>query len=246
MPANINDIINEMDAAQSAEPTLATLNSPSNTAIYTVFKRVIAAGILELSRLWDIAKAQLNQIAQSQIYGTPAWYVNLVLNVMPSSPATKASCLENGTKVLLKVAKLSSGSTAQLTTSELADVRAYVSGKKIAGTDIDVISQVADKINISMTIQYVGTQSVVKAAVEQAIKDYLSGLAFGAILSKGLLGDYILGVPGVIDCYVDVLSIDYGAGYQVVPGNVAQPDAGYYEVGKDISNNDLITLNMYS
>lgn len=245
MPANINDIINEMDTAQAAEPALASLNSPSSTAIYTVFKRVIAAGIVELSRLWDIAKAQLNQIAQSQIYGTPAWYVNLVLNVMPSTPVAKASCLENGTKVLLKVAALSSGVTVQLTTTQLDNVRTFVKSRKIAGTDIDVISQIADKTNWSLSVQYVGTQSVVKAAVEQGIKDYLQALPFGIPLSKGLLIDYILTIPGVIDCFVDVLLINYGAGYQLVSGNTAQPDAGYYEVGKDNLNNDLINLNMY-
>ena len=245
MPANINDIINEMDTAQAAEPALANLNSPSTTAVYTVFKRVIAIGIVELSRLWDIAKAELNQIAVSQIHGTPAWYVNLVKNVMPLTPVDKAICLENGTKVILKVAAISGGVTVQLTNTQLTNVRAFVKARKVAGTDIDVISQTADKINIVMTVQYVGTQSVVKAAVEQGIKDYLTGLEFGVQLSKGLLIDYILAIPGVIDCFVDSLSINYGAGYQLVVGNIAQPDAGYYEVGKDSLNNDLITLNMY-
>lgn len=39
MPANINDIIAEMDAAQAAETSLVSLNSGSASAIYTNFKR---------------------------------------------------------------------------------------------------------------------------------------------------------------------------------------------------------------
>lgn len=244
MPATIQDIITEMDAAQAAEPALAQLNSTSNTAIYTVFKRVIAAGIVQLTRLWDIAKKELNTIASSQIYGTRAWYVNLVLN-MPGAVANKASCIEQGTKVLIKVAKLSGTSTAQLTPAEVQAVRTYVNSKKVVGTDVDVISQTADLCKFTLSVQYTGVQATVDAAVKLAVKNYLSSLPFDAALTKGLLIDSLLNVPGVVDVFIDTLEVDYGLGFVLILGNTAPQDAGYFEVAKDLSNNDYITLNMY-
>jgi hypothetical protein len=244
MAQTVNDILIEMDAAQAAEPALAPLNSTSNTAIFTMFKRIVAIAIVQLSRLWDIAKKELNTIALSQIYGTKAWYVNLVLN-MPGGAATKASCIEQGSKVLIKVAKLSSTITAQLTPAEVNAIRGYVSIKKVVGSDIDVISQTADLCKFTLSIQYAGVLSSIEAAVKQAVKDYLFNLPFDQNLTKGLLIDDLLNVPGVIDAFIDVLELDYGLGYNVVQGNTATPDAGYFEVAKDGSNNDLITLNMY-
>jgi hypothetical protein len=244
MAQTVNDILVEMDAAQAAEPALAPLNSTSNTAIFTMFKRIVAIAIVQLSRLWDIAKKELNTVAQSQIYGTKPWYVNLVLN-MPGGAATKASCIEQGTKVLIKVAKLSGTVTAQLTPAEVNAIRGYVSIKKVVGSDIDVISQTADLCKFTLSIQYAGVQSTIEAAVKQAVKDYLLNLPFDQNLTKGLLIDDLLNVPGVIDAFIDVLEVDYGLGYNVVLGNTAIPDAGYFEVAKDGSNNDEIILNMY-
>jgi hypothetical protein len=244
MAASINEIIAEMDNAQATEPALSNLNSTSNTAIYTVFKRVIAAGIVQLSRLWDTAKKELNTIAASQIVGTKNWYVNLVLT-MPGAVATKANCIELGEKVLIKVAKITGTSTAQLTPVELTNVRTYVNSKKVVGTDVDVISQTADLCKFVLSVQYVGVQSTIEAAVKQAIKDYLANLPFDAVLTKGLLIDALLNVAGVVDAFVDVLEVDYGLGYALIQGNTATPDAGYFEVGKDGSNNDYITINMY-
>lgn len=244
MPANLNDILTEMDAVQAAETSLATLDSSSLSAIYTNFKKVIAAGIVQLSRLWDIAKKELNTIAINQIYGTRAWYANLVLT-MPGAVATKASCIEQGSKVLIKVAKLSGTSTINLTPSEVTAIRSYVSIKKVSGSDVDVISQTADLCKFVLSVQFTGVQATVEAAVKQAIKDYLFSLPFDVELTKALLTDVLLNVPGVVNAYIDVLEVDYGLGYNVVLGNIAPPDAGYFEVGKDSGSNDYITLNMY-
>jgi hypothetical protein len=244
MPANINDIVTEMDAAQAAEPSLAPLTSTSLSALYTNFKKIIAAGVVQLSRLWDIAKKELSTIAASQIYGTRPWYANLVLN-MPGTAAQRASCIEQGKKVLIKVAKITGTATVNLTPSEVTAIRNYVSTKKIVGSDVDVISQTADLCKFIVSIQFTGVQATVEAAVKQAIKDHLQALPFDQSLTKTLLIDDLLNLPDVINAYVDVLEVNYGMGYTVILGNLAPPDAGYFEVGKDGSNNDYITLNMY-
>lgn len=164
---------------------------------------------------------------------------------MPGTAATKSSCTELGSKVLIKVAKISGTSTANLTPNEVSAIRSYISIKKIAGSDVDVISQTADLCKFALSIQYVGVQATVADAVILAIKDYLFNLPFDEELTKALLNDQILNVPGVFNSYIDVLEVDYGLGYTLILGNIAPADAGYFEVAKDISNNDYITLNMY-
>jgi hypothetical protein len=244
MPANINDIIAEMDAVQAAETALAPLNSTSNTAMFTLFTRIIAVAIVQLSRLFDLSKKELSTIALGQIIGTKAWYVNLVLN-MPGGAATKASCIELGSKVLIKVAKISGTATAQLTVAEVQDIGSYVSEMKVVGTDLDIVSQTADLCKFVLIVQYTGVQATVETDVKQAIKNYLNALPFDQPLTKGLLIDYLLNVPGVQDVFIDTLEVDYGLGYTLILGNTAAPDAGYFEVAQDTSNNDYITLNMY-
>jgi hypothetical protein len=244
MAKNINDIIAEMNVAQSAEPSLSGLNSGSATAIFTLFKKVVATAIAQISLLWDATKKEISEIASSQIYGTKAWYANLAKNYTIVSIG-KASCIAIGRKVLIKVAKVSGGITTQLTISELSGLRNYINSKKIVGSDVDVISQTADLCALVLSVQYNGVQASVEADVKTALKNYLNNLAFDANLTKALMIDALLNTSGVVNVYVDELKVDYGTGYLLILGNIAEASAGYFEVGKDSSSNDLITLNMY-
>ncbi|MBK6819832.1 MAG: hypothetical protein IPG85_09720 [Bacteroidetes bacterium] len=244
MAKTVAQIQAEMDVAQAGIPALSTLTSPSTTAIYTLLKYLVALAMAMLYTAWDAIKAEVNQIALNQIIGTRQWYVNLALQYNGGTHVQRASCRESGTKVILKVAKQAAGVTSQLSISELNDVKNEVKTKKVVGTDIDVISQTADLISIIMSIQYTGVQATVEAAVIAALKNYLQNLTFDSNLSKSLIENEILGVTDVIDASVDELKIDYGLGYELIPGNLASPDAGYFEVGKFLGN-DLITLNMY-
>lgn len=244
MGKNINQIITDLDTAQAAEPALVNLNSGSSSAIYTKLKYIFAFVAVGLYTAWDAVLAQFEALAQSYVIGTRAWYVQLAKNYLSGALVTKANCLEDGTKVILKVAKDVAGQTTNLTSSELSGLITYINLKKVVGTDIDVLSQTADLIDITMSIQYVGTLATVEADVIQAIKDYLDNLLFGSDLSKTLLTDAVLNVTGVVNAYIDVLKADTGLGYVTIAGNIATTDAGYWEVGK-AGANDLITLNMY-
>lgn len=245
MAKDINVILNEMDTEQTAQPALTLLNSVSVTAVYTAFKKVFALGGKLLFDAWDIVREEINQIASAQIIGTKQWYVNLAKGYSGGTIVQRASALEVGTKVILKVAAVTGGQTAQLSSTNLNNLRAYIYSKKVAGTDLDIISQTADLVSLVLSIKYSGVMATVKAAVIAAIKSYLDTLPFDSSLSKTLLEQIILSVPGVLDCSVDVMSIDYGLGYQVITANTALPDAGYFEVGKS-GGNDLITANMYT
>lgn len=234
----------EMDATQATLPALASLTSPSSSAIYTNFKNLIALVMTWLYDAWDAIKAEVNLIAESQIIGTKQWYVKLALQYNGGTHVQRASCRESNTSVVLKVAKQAAGITSQLTLAELNNVKAYIKSKKVAGTDISVISQTADLVDITMDVQYTGIQATVEAAIIAALKDYFQNLTFDATLSKSLIENAILSVPDVIDCSVSLLKINYGVGWQTITGNIAQADAGYFEIGVNLGN-DLITLNMY-
>lgn len=244
MAKTVAQIQADMDSAQSLIPALAPLTSMSSSAIYTNFKALVALAHSLLYKAWDLMKDELNSIAAGQIIGTRQWYINIALAYNSGSHVQRASCVENGTKVILKVAKQASGVTSQLSTSELNDIKNEIKAKKVAGTDIDVVSQTADLVSLTISVKYTGVSATVQAAVIAAIKAYLQNLAFDSDLSKSLLENEMLQVLGVLDASVDIMSVDYGIGYQVITSNTTPPDAGYFEIGK-LAGNDLITLNMY-
>jgi hypothetical protein len=239
----------DMIAAKNNEPLLAPLNSPSNTAIWRLWVWLVAVAHQVIYAQWDKTKVEISQIAAQQIVGTAAWYQAMVLDwaYTPTgiNIVTRCSVRENATKVIIKVAKSGATGIVNLAIPELQELRYFVKTHKIVGSDIDVISQTADLVSLRISIRYTGVQATVQSAVVQGIKDYLATLPFDVALSKGLLADYLLGnVQGVADAYVDEMSINLGLGYQVIPTNSVQSDAGYFEVGTS-SSGDLITLNMY-
>lgn len=244
MAKDVNAILAEMDAQQATITELAPLNSVSSTAVYKKFKYLIALAHAAVYQMWDAVKAEINTLTASQIIGTPAWYVNLALTFNSGLNAQRASCREVGTKVILKVAKSAAGVTSQLTNTELSNLTTFVNSKKVAGTDISIVSQTADLVSLVVSIQYSGVQSAVEVAVIAAIKNHLASLPFDATLSRSLIENALISLSDVLDASVDVLSVDYGLGYEIILGNLAAADAGYFEVGK-LAGNDLITLNMY-
>ncbi len=246
MGKTVADIITDMDNEQANQPALSGITTTSSTAVFKKKKHVVAVAGKYLYDAFTAVKEELKTLASSYRIGTCAWYVTLAKDYNGGLLVAKASCIENGPKVILKVAKEVGGVTDQLTIAELTNLKTYIRVKKVAGTDIDVISQTADLVDIELDIQYNGVQATVEAAVIQAIKDYLDDLEFDSDLSKTLLVDELLNLPDVVNAYVKNLKVDIGAGYTLISGNLATPDAGYWEIGKDTSNNDLITLNMYT
>lgn len=68
MSRTTEEIIVTMDNDQASQPDLADLNSSSSTAIYTLWKSVIAFCINYLEQLWD---AKQDDIETSLTYGAP-------------------------------------------------------------------------------------------------------------------------------------------------------------------------------
>ncbi|MEY4927421.1 MAG: hypothetical protein RI894_1857 [Bacteroidota bacterium] len=247
MAKTIAQIETELLAAKAAEPLLDDLNSPSNTAIWRLWLHLVAVCHYIIYRQWDITKSELSVITNQSIIGTREWYVRTARGFSYNGflIVSRASCRENGTKVILKVAKTGGTGIENLTPSELAALRAAITLRKIAGTDIDILSQTADLVALTVSVRYTGSLPTVLAAVKTAIKNCLALLPFDTSLSKGLLVDMLIQtVEGVSDAYIDEMKVNIGIGYTVINSNSVAADAGYFEIGKD-NGNDLITINAY-
>jgi hypothetical protein len=199
---------------------------------------------------WIIIKQELAHIASQQIIGTPQWYEGLVLAWLfgGTSIVQLVSCREVITrtqrKVIIKAAKKTATGSVQLSTAELTALRNYINAKKVIGTDVDVISQTADLLAISMDIQYTGVLATVEAACVLAIKNHLATLPFNDAFSYGLLINDVLAVSGVLDANITLVQCDKGLGYTAYSSMVITSDAGYWEVGK-IGGVEQLFLNLY-
>lgn len=250
MAKSLTDIENEIIAAKNADSNLAALNSPSLTAIWLLWVKLIAFVHRIIYVEWDRTKTELSTIAAQQIIGTAAWYEGLALafNYVGSPIIARASAREVITtyqrKVILKVAKQTLSGLTNLTSAELAALKIQINARKVVGTDLDIISQTADLTQWVFSIRYTGTAATVKADVITALKLYLKNLPYNEVLSKSLVIDALLQVPGVLDISIDSLKVNIGLGYNEITGNSVIADAGYFEVGK-AAGVDLITANMF-
>ena len=73
MARSITTIQNEIIAAKTADSNLNSLNSPSAVAIWRLWSRIIAGAIETQEQLWDVFKAELEQIAREAVPGTADW-----------------------------------------------------------------------------------------------------------------------------------------------------------------------------
>lgn len=79
MARSINTIIAAMDAEQANQTALSDLNSPSNSAIYTLWKYIVATQMYLQETLWDIFKKDLETTISRAAVGSDAWLQDRVL-----------------------------------------------------------------------------------------------------------------------------------------------------------------------
>jgi hypothetical protein len=73
MARKLADIIQGLDDAQASQTDLSSLNSPSNTAIYTLWKYIVAVNMYLQETLWDIFKTDLETQIDSAPVGSHQW-----------------------------------------------------------------------------------------------------------------------------------------------------------------------------
>jgi hypothetical protein len=73
MARKLSEIIAAMDAEQATQNSLTTLNSPSLTAIYTLWKYIVAVQMYLMEVLFDRKKAEIEDILANNVFGSTIW-----------------------------------------------------------------------------------------------------------------------------------------------------------------------------
>lgn len=222
MARSTDDILTQMDDQQAAESGLSSLNNPSQTSIYQLFKGVVAQVINYFEQLVDTKKDETDALLVNGVPDTGAYIQSRVLefqysstnpqvlslvNYVPAYPTvdenlrivTRCAVTTDLNKtVKIKVAKDDPPTT--LSATEYASLYAYVDKILPVGVTFDLINQTSDKLYVEAEVYYDGQYiDVIQDNVEAAINEYLSNLEFNGAVVVSELEDTIQAVDGVKD-----------------------------------------------
>jgi len=248
MARSIDTIIADMDAEQAAQTGLSGLNSVSNSAIYTLWKYIVAAQMYLLEVLWDLFKVDLETIVTNAAVGTNQWFKSkmLLFQYDATTPqvlqvdsnfavnyttidatkriVTRCAVKTTATRtVLIKLAK--SEPPVALSAPELVAANAYVDDLAFAGINYIISSTASDKLLVDASIYYDGQYSaVISANVITSIKTYLANIDFDGSFKLSALVDAIQTTTGVTDVVLNNVAIR--------PNSVAFASTTYLVQGK--------------
>ena len=231
MARSIQTILAQLDAEQAAQTGLSGLNSPSNSAIYSLWKYIVAAQMYFQEVLWDLYKADLELTISKAAVGSSQWFKDRLLKFQYTATTpqvltvgsdfsvnyaiidptlriiSRCSVKTTGVRtVLIKLAK--SNPPVALSSTELSSAASYVDDISFAGIHYIVSSQNSDKIYINADIYYDGQYaSVIQTNVIDAINTYLANIDFDGSVKLTSIVDAIQGVVGVTDIVLTDVSI---------------------------------------
>lgn len=221
-----------MDVAQAAESVLASLNNPSQTAEFDLWKDIVAESQEILEQLQDTfledVELQISQAAvgheswiKAQVlkfqYSTVNPQVIQLINFAPAYTTvneslrivTRCSVVTDYNKIVrIKVAKGLTGALSQLSNPEYSSLYGYLTKIDFAGVAFNLINAVSDKIYIKADVYYDGQVSAfIQTAVEGAIDNYFANLPFNGVLKITSLVDAIQAVEGVNDVDLKIVKV---------------------------------------
>lgn len=214
-------------AVDSSQQLLADLDSPSKVARWRLMLWVVATTIWVHERLWEVFRAEVDAIVASAHAGTPRWYVAQALayqhgyalteidgifSYPVEDPASRivqrAAIVESAGMCVLKVAKDVSGAIGPLDPSELASFTAYIDDIRFAGTIINIVTDVPDKLRVQYDVYYDPLVLLPNGAlisdpgtfpVEDAINAFIAALPFDGRLVLTSMTDAVQQAEGVVN-----------------------------------------------
>jgi hypothetical protein len=178
MARTITEIEGEMVVQKEATPELDGLTSNSLVSAWRLIFRICATGIKIVEDLFDRHVEIVDQAASAAISGTRAWYAAQTLLYQfgdelvydeatgnfgyqvfdPDKQVAQLSAAQDDSTgaVFVKAAKIDSGTGAPipLSVAELDGLTGYWEQKKFAGTNLSVLSDPGDKLQIEGRIVY--------------------------------------------------------------------------------------------
>lgn len=220
MARSTDEIITQMDSQQSAESGLSSLNNPSQTSIYQLFKYVVAQCINFFEQLIDVKKDEIDALLANSAPNTEAWLQNKIMqfqysatnpqvlsiiNYVPSY-ATIDESLQIISRCAVKTdinkvvkCKVATGSTpTTLNALQYSSLYGYIDNILNCGVSFDLINIPSDKLYIEAEIYYDGQYiSSIQSNVESALNTYLSNLPFDGTVFINDVEDVLQSVTGV-------------------------------------------------
>lgn len=231
MARTISDIQSEIIAAVQADSTLgAQLNSTSVTAIWRLWTYVVASAIWALEVLFDAFKAEATELVAAQKPHTLRWYQQKALDfqlggtlveggdiydngalsndqIVAQKIVAAAAAVEDGSVLIVKVARLSGDELQPLSVPNLAAFTAYMTEIKDAGVKLQTRSVNPDHISLEVDVYYDPTilgfdgarlDGTDNTPVQSAINAFLKENPFNGVFVKSRLTDAMQAVEGVI------------------------------------------------
>jgi len=240
---------------ETTQTLLQDLQSKSKVAIWRLWGFVIAVAIWSHEQVFVKHKQEVELLLLNRTFGQLKWYetisrlfqlgYELVWNetdlryeysdttsddaidskIIKQSAASEIDTTV-GKLIILKVAKGTVGSLAPLSTIERGSFDAYIDRVKPAGTNISIVSDVADDLRVSITITYdplvigvdggtpergflISDSSVYP--IEDALENYIQQIGFDGFFRVMDMVDVIQAVNGVLNVAVQKASARYGA-----------------------------------
>lgn len=256
MARNTEEIFNEIVAAKDANLALGSLNSNSAVAIWRLWAYITAAAIHVLEVLFDLFKADVQQMIDEKTPASIFWYRQKALEFKhgvplmiengkpfypPFGPAPLlAQCsvreAENG--LVIKIAKENAGDLSPVSNDQLNAFIAYMNAVKYAGTPIRYINSDAVRLYISLDVYYdplllySNGEAIIENnfPVTENIEDYLRKLSFDGRITRNELLSAIRNATGVRDAAIlELLQQTAGKTPEaIVVYHI--PDSGYFKV----------------
>ena len=249
--------------ADDAQTLLSDVNSSSKVADWRLWLWIVAAASHLLEKAQDTFRTEIDNkviIAKSH---TLRWYQRQALKFqfgyslnfddelllftysaidLEARIVTRAAVEESLGTVVIKVA----GEEGALNTTQFNAFQTYINEIKDAGTDILLISDVADQFKVTLEIFYDplvlnpdGSLILTGARpVESALENHVKSLPFNAKLNVNALIDDLQAAPGVIDPSLTELQAKSAIASYAVVQRQYTPYAGHYAWD---DNNSTIT-----
>ncbi|MDZ4147881.1 MAG: nucleotidyltransferase [Flavobacteriaceae bacterium] len=177
MARTISQIQDEILVAKAGEPALTALTSTSKVAVWRIWTFITATVIWTLEKLFDIHKAEVQELIANLRPGTPLWYRNKALDfqygfaLLPdsdlfdntaatqeqidASKIIKFSAVteaETESRVIIKIATEEGGKLAPIAIDRQAVFEAYIAEIKYAGVAVTVINFLPDILKLQIRI----------------------------------------------------------------------------------------------
>ena len=272
MARNVQQIQTQLQqelAAQQALGNLTGLTSVSMSAIYTCWFFIIAVAIAFEEQQQDAFTSNLETIANNAVWRTPAWIqaqsflyqYGSVLTVNPTTLEMYYTTVIPSQQIINACAvvitpngvtnvKVATGSPlGALSSPQLVSYKAFLTTILGSGTQLNVLSQSADVLNITGTIFVNGQDPNVLTNVINALLNYMNLIPFNGTVRLSDVETVILGVPTVTDWQPSSISAVAGSNptFYLINNNLIQSRnyptvAGYIATDGNLSTSLTVTV----